>query len=114
MRKPLLNRASHFSIVWGVTLAVITLVEWNMIDRDPLNHEILSPFIERQFSVSVEREQLPTADIPTAIDPDEADAVLRYDVSLGFNGPVFLAFFFTPVLLFHGVAALWRLNRRGS
>jgi hypothetical protein len=115
LTKPALNRATHFSIVWGVTLAIITLVEWNNVERDPLNHEIVSPFIERQVSVSVEREQLPAeADIPAAIDPESADAVLRYDVSLDFNGPLFLACFFAPVLLFHGLGALWRRSRRGG
>ncbi len=112
MSKAALNRATHFSIVWGITLAIITLVEWNNVERDPLNHEILSPFIERQVKGSVEREQLPEVDIPTATDPEAADAVLRYDVALNFNGPLFLACFFAPVLLFHGLAALWR--RRGS
>jgi len=114
LSKSPLNRATHFSIVWGITLAIITLVEWSNVERDPLNHEILSPFIERDINVSVERERLPEADIPTAMDPEAADAVLRYDVSLDFNGPLFLACFFAPVLLFHGLGALWRRNRRGS
>jgi hypothetical protein len=112
LRKPALNRATHFSIVWGVTLAIITLVEWNSVQRDPLNHEILSPFIERQVSVSVQREQ-PAADVPGATAPEAADAVLRYDVELDFNGPLFLACFFGPALLFHGLGALWQRSRGG-
>ena len=110
--KPALNRATHFSIVWGISLAIITVVEWNSLERDPLKHEILSPFIERQISVTVEPDQ-PTADgdIPAAVDSDSATTLLRYDVALDFNGPLFLACFFAPVLLFHGVGALWRRGR---
>ena len=88
--------------------------EWSSLERDPLNHEILSPFINREVAVSVERVETPGAgEIPGMIAPDDADAALRYDVSLDFNGPLFLASFFIPVLIFHGVGALWRRKRSG-
>lgn len=111
-----LSRASHFSIVWGITLAVFTLLEWRGLDRDPLGQEILSPFIERRIAVEVER--VPSnadGDIPALIGQDEAaDAALRYNVDIAFNGPLFLACFFTPVLIFHGLGLLWaRLRRPG-
>ena len=112
VNKPILNLAAHFSIVWGITLAVVTTLEWYNLERKPLDHEILSPFFERRVQVSIER-QLPqaTADIPEFSEMAEPDAALRYDVSLDFNGPLFLVCFFTPVLIFHGAAALWRRLR---
>ncbi len=48
-----------------------------------------------------------------ALAAEEADAVLRYDVVLGFNGPLFLLCFFIPVLIFQGGGALWRRRRGG-
>ena len=108
MRKSAFTSAAHFSIVWGVTLAVITLIEWHSLDRDPVRQEIFSPFIERNIAVSVIEE--PTAnelpfDIPTA-DTESADAALRYEVAFHFNGPLFLAVFFAPVVVFQGVGML--------
>ena len=113
MSKTALNRGKHFSIVWGVTLAVITLVEWNSLERDPLNHEILSPFLQRTVEVSVEPDARPReTDIPgIEIEPESPDAVLRYEVELDFNGPLFLASFFAPMLVFHGLGALWNRSR---
>lgn len=112
MNRPVLNRAAHFSIVWGITLAVITTVEWYNLEREPLEHEILSPFFERRVQVSIERQPPATTEIPGMAESAGADAALRYDVSLDFNGPLFLVCFFTPVLIFHGAAALWRRYRR--
>lgn len=116
MSKTALNRAKHFSIVWGVTLAIITLVEWNSLERDPVNHEILSPFMQRAIEVSVESEAHPrSTDIPgIEIEPESPDAVLRYQVELGFNGPLFLACFFGPILIFQGLGALWNRSRARS
>lgn len=111
MKPALYNRATHFSIVWGVTLAVLTLLEWHSLDRDPVRHEIISPFIERTLSVSLENG--PAADEPVLIEPDASqDAVLRYDVDIKFNGPLFLACFFGPVLVFQGIGLLWNHYRR--
>lgn len=44
---------------------------------------------------------------PQATPDPDADAVLNYEVSFHFNGPLFIACFFVPVLIFHGLAALW-------
>ena len=105
------NRAGHFSIVWGVTLAVITLVEWYSLERDPVRQEIMSPFIQRSIAVSVENASIAEGDIASVDGAVESpDAELRYDVEFNFNGPFFLACFFGPMLIFHGIGMLW--NRR--
>jgi hypothetical protein len=36
---------------------------------------------------------------------------MRYEVELDFNGPLFLAAFFAPMLVFHGLGALWNRSR---
>ena len=114
MQLPGYNRAAHFGIVWGITLAVITLVEWRSLDRDPVKQEILSPFIERTMAVSVEEADAPPLESTGAGDTAESpDAVLRYDVQIAFNGPLFLAYFFGPVVVFHGIGMLWQRYRRG-
>ena len=51
------NRATHFSIVWAVTLVVMTMLEWRSLDRDPLGQEIFSPFISRSVAIPVEGPQ---------------------------------------------------------
>ena len=121
MEKFALNRATHFSIVWGVTLAVATLMEWNSLDRDPVKHEILSPFIERHIAISVAKHADSNGgdildsigqESPAAGEEPIPEAALRYDVEIAFNGPLFLACFFTPVLVFQGVGLLWRRLRR--
>ncbi len=114
MQLPGYNRATHFGIVWGITLAVITLVEWNSLDRDPVKQQILSPFIERTMAVSVNDADAPPGDSTGAGDTARSpDAVLRYDVQIAFNGPLFLACFFTPILVFQGIGMLWDRFRRG-
>ena len=114
MQLPGYNRATHFGIVWGITLAVITLVEWNSLDRDPVKQEILSPFIERTMAVSVAEADAPPADSNgTGAEAQSPDAALRYDVQIAFNGPLFLACFFTPILVFQGIGMLWNRLRRG-
>lgn len=114
MQLPGYNRATHFGIVWGITLAVITLVEWNSLDRDPVKQEILSPFIERTMAVSVAEADTPPRDSSgTGATAQSPDAALRYDVRIAFNGPLFLACFFTPILVFQGIGMLWDRFRRG-
>jgi hypothetical protein len=114
MQLPGYNRATHFGIVWGITLAVITLVEWNSLDRDPVKQEILSPFIERTMAVSVAGADAPPADSTGAGDSAQSpDAALRYDVQIAFNGPLFLAYFFTPIVVLQGIRMLWNRFRRG-
>jgi hypothetical protein len=106
------NKATHFSIVWGVTLAVLTLLEWRSLDRDPLGHQILTPFIEREVTV----HQLPRQD-GQLLDfsdeaPPEAASKTQYEVEFHFNGPLFLLCFFGPVLAFQGLG--WLARRYGS
>ena len=45
------SRATHFSIVWGIALAIMTLVEWHSLERNPVTQEIISPFIQRNIDV---------------------------------------------------------------
>lgn len=110
MNRPALNFAKHLSIVWGVTLAIITVVEWNSLERDPMREQILSPFIERRISASVESAVSSGEDVLSESQhvAEEDEIPLRYEVEFGFNGPLFLAGFFLPVLLFHGLA--WALG----
>ena len=93
MKKSALSGASHFSIVWGITLAVITLVEWHSLDRDPVRRQILSPFIERNISVSILNKPDSNAfELPAAPPPIESpDAELQYEVEFKFNGLLFAA-----------------------
>jgi len=108
------STATHFSIVWGVALAIITLVEWNNLERNPVNQEIFSPFINRAIEVTVEKANAPKPGLDIPVESgNSAEAALRYDVELTFNGPLFLACFFIPVLIFHGIALLWRRLRSG-
>jgi len=103
------SRATHFSIVWGIALAVMTLVEWHSLDRDPVKQEIFSPFIQRTIDVTVSNPVSPVENVEGLVEAENSpDAALRYDVELKFNGPLFLACFFIPVLIFHGISLLWR------
>tara|TARA_R110001599_G_C12277354_1_gene663197 strand:+ start:40865 stop:41203 length:339 start_codon:yes stop_codon:yes gene_type:complete len=111
LKTTIFNRATHFSIIWGVCLAVITVLEWNSLDRNPVKQEILSPFIQRTMTVEVaEAPGLDTDDFATQ--QVEPNAVLNYQVSFHFNGPLFIAVFFVPILIFHCLAALWNRLRR--
>lgn len=108
------SRATHFSIVWGIALAVMTLVEWHSLDRNPVTQEIFSPFIQRTIDVTLANPASPADGIEGMVDAEHSpDAALRYDVELKFNGPLFLACFFIPVLIFHGIGLVWR-RLRGS
>ncbi len=114
MQLPGYNRATHFGIVWGITLAVITLVEWHSLDREPVKQEILSPFIERTMAVSVEEAEAdPLESSGTGAEGESPQAVLHYDVQITFNGPLFLACFFAPILVFQAIGMLWDRYRRG-
>lgn len=109
MIEPAFNRATHFSIVWAVVLAILTLVEWNSLDRDPMTEQIFLPFIEREITLSRvdanTMQQLGT----TADDLPEKKARrnLQTKVQIAFNGPLFLLYFFGPILIFHGVTLLF-------
>ena len=113
MSKPVYGGARHLSIVWAVTLAIVTLVEWRQLDRDPLNREILSPFIEREVSVHVGNSRMTLdefdgRDAGPARNPTET----TYEVQFHFNGPLFLITFFGPVAAFYGFALLWGRLRK--
>lgn len=92
-----LNRATHFSVVWALTLVIVTVLEWHSLDRDPLSREIMSPFIGRE--VTIVPAPASGALIPGPI-------ALQQQVTFHFDGPLFLACFFGPVLVFHGIAYL--------
>jgi hypothetical protein len=82
-------------------------MEWRQLDQDPLNRQILSPFIERQVTVHVGR----SATGPDVFDREPAgqdteSTKTRYEVAFRFNGPLFLLCFFGPVLAFHALALL--------
>ena len=103
---PGFSRATHLSIVWGVALAALTLLEWRSLDRDPLGHQIMMPFIERNVTVSVAGNGGPE---PLDVNEDRAgpeEPGLLYEVEFDFNGPLFLACFFGPVLAFQGLGLL--------
>ncbi|MEP4146075.1 MAG: hypothetical protein ABJL54_02580 [Halioglobus sp.] len=108
MTDPALNRATHFSIVWAVVLAVLTLVEWRSLDRDPMSEQIFLPFIEREMTVSIAdsnaSQQLAAAGGNFSENNEQRN--LQTDVQIDFNGPLFLAYFFGPILIFHAVDRL--------
>lgn len=116
MIEPALNRATHFSIVWAVVLAIVTLVEWRSLDRDPLSEQIFLPFIEREIS-------LPGADTSTSNQPGMTEGEfpgknvrhnMQTEVHIAFNGPLFLAYFFGPILIFHAFGMLFARLGRGT
>lgn len=105
--------AARLSIVWAVTLSILTIIEWRQLDRDPLEREILSPFIERQITVHVGQSSF-TADEfkrSAASSPEQADKA-RFEVEYHFNGPLFLLCFFAPVAAFHVVSGLFNRLRK--
>jgi hypothetical protein len=89
--------ARHLSIAWGVTLAVLALLEWNSLGREPLREPVLSPFIER--SISLEPASGTTA--------RAAGGQPQTVVELHFNGPLFLLCFFAPVVIFSGLGLVF-------
>tara|TARA_B110000503_G_scaffold5014_2_gene6650 strand:- start:2406 stop:2756 length:351 start_codon:yes stop_codon:yes gene_type:complete len=116
MIQPTINRATHFSIVWAVILAVLTIVEWNSLDRDPMSEQIFLPFIEREITLQL-TDPNTTEWLGKDADDLLADNVrreLETHVEIAFNGPLFLAYFFGPVLIFHAFGLLWTQLRRGS
>lgn len=108
MSNPAFSRATHISIAWGIALAVITLIEWRSLDRNPIEQQIFSPFIERDIRVS---QAAPLSGAEREIPSDDQGDQnplnsLRYEVQFHFNGPLFLAYFFGPVLIVHGLGLL--------
>ena len=90
---------SHMSIVWGIVLALITILDWNSLEKDPLNEQILTPFITREVSVVFGGGES-GGELPVSYDPPQ----LHYQVDLSFDGVQFLAYFFGPIVLFYLVA----------
>lgn len=112
MSNPGYGTARHLSIVWAVTLAILTLLEWRNLDRDPLEREILSPFIQREITMSRQEDSAPIDRLAAEGEDFDVPAV-RYEVEFHFNGPLFLLCFFGPVALFYGIAQLLaRIRRR--
>lgn len=111
MSKFVFNPAVHLSIAWGVTLAIITLVEWNSLDRDPMREQIFTPFIQREVSMTMgEDVAAPIIDFDSVErEPETPAVVMQTRVKFHFDGPLFLACFFVPVLAFHGIG--WLMSR---
>ena len=114
MSEPAFKISTHLSIAWGVTLAILTLLEWRSLDRDPMQQQILTPFIERVITVqqggATPASRLDYSEASPQVDP--GDDNLQYIVQLDFNGPLFLACFFIPVLAFRGIEKLLASARR--
>ena len=116
MIEPALNRATHFSIVWAVVLAVLTLVEWRSLDRDPMTEQIFLPFIERKITLSRTDAETtkPLSKAEGQLSATTAQQNLQTNVQINFNGPLFLAYFFAPILTFHTIGLLYPRFRRAS
>jgi hypothetical protein len=115
MTEPAFNRATHFSIVWAVVLAVLTLVEWHSLDREPLNEQIFLPFIERDITMTVTDSN--AGDSPGVTGGDlpgvDESRSLQTHVQIDFNGPLFLVYFFGPILILQGIGmGVARLRQR--
>ena len=105
------NRATHFSVVWAFMLCFITILEWRSLDRDPMKADILSPFIQRHIEITPGQAQTDRAapiDSP-GVEPAKGPQTV---VELGFDGPLFLACFFIPIIVFHGIGALFTHLRK--
>ena len=98
---PPYRRATHFSMVWAITLAVLTIIEWRGLDRDPVGQPLMLPFIEREVTVALDAK--PITGMQFAEGQEEEQAAPNYEVEIRFNGPLFLLCFFGPVLLFFGI-----------
>jgi len=106
-----INPAVHLSIAWGVMLAIITLVEWNSLDRDPMREQIFTPFIQREITLNLDggdsARNIDFSELERAVKTPSSS--LQYKVRFHFDGPLFLACFFIPVLAFHGIG--WLMSR---
>jgi hypothetical protein len=102
MTKSPFSLATHLSIVWAITLAVLTTIEWRSLDREPLKETVFLPFIQREILLSRAPGAVPAPSLP---DSDTIErGVLQTEVNIHFNGPLFLLSFFGPVLIFQGIA----------
>ena len=115
MNEPVINRATHFSIVWAVVLAVLTLVEWHSLDRDPMAEQIFLPFIERKIELTLSDAKRTDQVDGTADNLSETPARsrLQTEVEINFDGPLFLVYCFGPILVIHGTGLLVSRLRQG-
>jgi hypothetical protein len=116
MIEPTINRATHFSIVWAVVLAVLTLVEWHSLDRDPMREQIFLPFIERKITLpgSDANTLQQLGNIEGDLPENNVRRSLQTHVEITFNGPLFLAYFSSPILIFHALGLLWSRLRQDA
>lgn len=105
--KPFLNTSTSVSLVWGITLAFLTLMDWNTLKNNPISEDILTPFINRHITVTTVTEEVAPLEVPASQEQ------LQYQVELNFNGPLFLLCFFGPPLIFHGLSRLSQ-TRKGA
>lgn len=114
MIEPALNRATHFSIVWAMVLAIVTIVEWRSLDRDPMSEQIFLPFIEREITLSRAdantMRQLGTNESNRS--GENPRRKLQTEVHIDFNGPLFLVYFFGPIIIIHATGMLLARLRR--
>lgn len=105
MNRTGLNGATHFSLVWAFMLCFITLIEWRSLDREPMKADILSPFIQRHIEI-VPAQQATDSAAPADSLGGTSGTGPQTVVELGFNGPLFLACFFIPIIAFHALGTL--------
>jgi hypothetical protein len=117
------SRATHFSVVWGITLALLTILDWNSLGRDPTNEQILLPFISREITLTSPPSKTEKAEaVSTSIDELDFGSTqpnmsnnpkpLQYNVDIQFNGPYFLACFFIPILAFQLIGLMLSFGRK--
>lgn len=103
--KPFISTSTSVSLVWGITLAFLTLMDWNTLKNNPISEDILTPFINRHITVTTSSHEPMPLEVPA---PQEQ---LQYQVELDFNGPLFLLCFFVPPLVFHGLSRLGQTRK---
>lgn len=111
---PGINRATHFSIVWAVVLAVLTLVEWHSLDRDPLAEQIFLPFIERRIEMQIAEAGAGQGATTDTSPVSSVQPRLQTQVEISFDGPLFLVYCFGPILVMHGIVLLSQRLRRSN
>lgn len=89
-------------------LAIITLVEWNSLGRDPMAPQILSPFIGRDITIYDAAGSAPKpVEFQEALQHSVATHnSSRIEVAFVFDGPFFLLCFFTPIVVFRAMGCI--------
>lgn len=88
-------------IVWGVMLAFITIMDWNTLEKNPIDEEILTPFITREITLVATDNQY-----DSELSMQERKVEPQYQVEIGFDGIKFLMYFFGPILIIYSVGQL--------